>query len=391
MSASKLKINYLPEFFSAIFGRKKPILVTVNLTERCNQRCIYCEIGNNSKAHIEDVLTKEDLFWIIDQMAKHKLYRLSLCGGEPFLFQGIIDVISYAWKNHIRCTITTNGMTVYMLNSSDLEILKKSETIINISVDSFQNSIQTLTRRSDFALQNALKSISVLNEEKIPVTILSAISKYNFDDLFSSLTKAYSYGIRQVLYQPIINCSNYPDKNAINNKSALNVSINDVEILMDQLSKICKFEEQHKINTNVYRILPWIKCYLKAVASANGSNFFNDVLKKFYCREVYAVIDISYDGGIQPCGLTFAAVNIKENKNADLLHLWSKAGDKLREDLSNNKYPLNCNGCCHKFSKNMFASIMKYPLSNRTALINIIPLVISRIFSRLFKSLFIKY
>jgi MoaA/NifB/PqqE/SkfB family radical SAM enzyme len=388
---SKIINNYLPEISSLILGRSKPSMVTVNLTNRCDQQCIYCEIGRNIATPRNDRLTIDDLTWIIDEMAVNKIRKIALCGGEPFLFKGIIDVIAYAGKMNIRCSITTNGMTAHMLNERELNVLKECKTEVNISIDSFQESIQSYTRGTSAALPNALKSVQKLSEKHIPVTLISVISKYNYHDLFKSLTSAYEKGVKQVLFQPVIYYSNYPDRSPIAKKSQLNVSVDKLDVLMDQLRKILRFERRHNINTNVYRIFPWIKYYLRTAASQNGKWFFNDVLNKFFCREIHAIIDIAYDGGIQPCGLALATISIHENRHLGLMALWSQATTGIKNDLLNGRYHEYCNGCCHHFSRNMLASVMKYPIKNKVALANILLLLLSRILSRILKKLYKKH
>jgi MoaA/NifB/PqqE/SkfB family radical SAM enzyme len=388
--SSKIITNYLPELSALIFGRPGPGMVTVNLTNRCDQHCIYCEIGKNIPSVRKGTLTTDDLVWIIDQMSEMKIPRISLCGGEPFLFGGIFDVVAYAGKQNIRCTITTNGMTAHKLNDNELEILKECGAKINISVDSFREDIMSVTRGTPAALPNALKSIQRLNDKNIPVTVLCAISKYNYHDLFNFIGIALKKGIKQVLFQPIIYYSNYPDRPAIENKSLMNVSADDLDVLMAELRKILRFERNHAISTNVYRILPWIGHYLRKAENQNGKWFFNEVLHKFYCREIDAIIDISYDGGIQPCGLALATVSIKENRDRGLSALWSEATKGIRDDLNNGRYHPYCNGCCHHFSRNMLASIMKYPLKNRRALLNMSMLLFSRIASRTIKIIYTK-
>jgi MoaA/NifB/PqqE/SkfB family radical SAM enzyme len=378
---SKIITNYLPELSALIFGRSKPGMVTVNLTNRCDQQCIYCEIGKNIPSARQGTLTTDDLAWIIDQMSEMKIPRISLCGGEPFLFGGIFDVVAYAGKKNIRCTITTNGMTAHKLNDDELKVLKACGAKINISVDSFREDIMSVTRGTPAALPNALKSIQRLSENNIPVTVLCAISKYNYHELFDFLTIAFDKGIKQVLFQPVIYYSNYPDRRVIEQKAQLNVSADDLDALMDELRKILRFERNHDISTNVYRILPWIGHYIKTAANQNGDWFFNDVLRKFYCREIDAIIDISYDGGIQPCGLAIATVSIHENRDRGLMALWSEATRGIRDDLNNGRYHPYCNGCCHHFSRNMLASIMKYPVKNRAMMFKVSRLIISRIIS----------
>ena len=213
----------MPEIFALGLYRSRPGMVTVNLTSRCNQQCLYCEIGKNIPSEKKGNLATDDLFWIIDQMAVNKIRKISLCGGEPFLFEGIFDVIAYAHKNNIRSSVTTNGMSVPTLIESELNVLKESKTEINLSIDSFDENVQTLTRGNPNALRNALIAIQRLNDRRIPVTVLTVISKHNYQNLSGFFMEAYQKGIKQVLFQPVIYYSNYPDRQSIENKSQLNV------------------------------------------------------------------------------------------------------------------------------------------------------------------------
>ncbi|MEI7980331.1 MAG: radical SAM protein [Bacteroidota bacterium] len=384
---SKFTANYLPELFALGFFRSKPSIVTVNLTQRCNQRCIYCEIGQSLPSIEKDTLTVDDLTWIIDQMADNKIGKISLCGGEPFLFSGLINLVAYAGTRNIKCSITTNGMTAFQLSESELNILKECKTEINLSIDSFQDDIQSFTRGSGNALSNALKSLERLNKNGIPVTILTVISRYNFSDLSKFFIEAYEKGIKQVLFQPVIYYSNYPGQPAIENKSLLNVSVDKLDILMEELRKILLFEKTHRINTNVYRIFPWIGTYLRTAAGRDGKWFFKELLGSFFCRELYAIIDINFNGGIQPCGLTPASVSIINNRQPGLMALWLKATEEIKKDLSDERFYTYCNGCCHHFSRNMLASIVRHPVENHKALGNLTPLILSRMKNRILKNL----
>ena len=364
-------------------------MVTVNLTDRCNQHCIYCELGSQQSSEKKETLTTNDLQWIIDQMAINHIRKLSLCGGEPFLFEGLFETVSYAGQKNICCTITTNGMTAFKVSKDELEILKRCKSQINISIDSFRNEILTLTRGTPAALPNALKSIQLLQESSIPVTVLTAISKYNYHELSKFLEEAFNRNIKQVLFQPLIYYSNYPEKSALEHKSQLNVPIEYLDKLMAELRAILKFERHHPIKTNVYRILPWISHYLTTAADPSENWFFDKVLRKFYCREIDAIIDISYYGDIQPCGLAPAKISIHEDRDRGLLNLWKNATSEIRTEMVNSNFRTYCNGCCHHFSRNMLASIMKYPLQNRSALLKMTPLLTSRIGNNILKR--IKY
>lgn len=385
--ASKLSGNYLPEILALSMGRSKPAMVTVNLTRRCNQHCIYCEIGQGETHRQNDILTTDDLMWIVDEMVKSGIRKISLCGGEPFLFDGLMEIVAYAGERNICCSITSNGMTVHALNENELKILLRYRAEINISIDSFREEIQTFTRGTSVALSNALKSVALLSEKGIQVTVLTVITKYNYRDLYQFFVTAHTKGVKQVLFQPVIYFSNYPERKAVDKKTLLNVGIDELNTLMEQLRKILEFEKQHTISTNVYRIYPWISQYLKTAANQGERWFFEAVLKKFHCREVFAIVDISYDGGIQPCGLTEASVFITQNRDEGLISLWLKATEKIRKEMESGNYYECCNGCCHHFSRNMLASVFKYPVTNRHALFTLLPLILLRIQSRIIKAI----
>lgn len=353
-------------------------MVTVNLTRRCNQQCIYCEIGTSPEPAQPDVLKVADLLRILDDMHKNKIPKMSLCGGEPFLFEGIMNVIEYAGKKQIRVSVTSNGMTVFNLNGHDLEILKKYNAEINISIDSFDDRIQTRTRGNKLALSNALKSVEVLQENGIPVTVLTVISRYNFDSLSVFFKQACEAGIRQILFQPVIVASNYPERPGLDAKSSLNVPFDQIEVLLAEFRNILEYEKRNPVKTNVYRLIPWIEAYLKTAGNPQSGWFFDAVLKKFYCREIDAIVDISYDGGIQPCGLRPAQVFLHQHTGRDLVDLWREATQEIRDDMAAKRYYPECNACCHHFSRNMLASVVKFPFSNNKALFSLLPMMVRR-------------
>jgi MoaA/NifB/PqqE/SkfB family radical SAM enzyme len=88
-----------------------PLSVSVNLTNKCNQHCIYCEVGQGLVKTEKPLLVLDDLKWIIDEMNRSGIPTLGL-GGEPLLFKDIFGVIQYAHEFGIKSGIMTNGMLI---------------------------------------------------------------------------------------------------------------------------------------------------------------------------------------------------------------------------------------------------------------------------------------
>jgi MoaA/NifB/PqqE/SkfB family radical SAM enzyme len=215
----KLFRNYLPELAAAVSGRKKPLAVSLNITAKCNQRCIYCEIGKGISSQKSANPDFDDLKLLVDEMQRISIKRLSINGGEPFLYDRLIDLVKYAGERNVECNITSNGMNIFQISQENISILKKYNTSINLSIDSLNDEINNLTRGHKNASENVIKSAKFLIKNGIVPTFLSAITSYNYQYLFDSLIKAQKLGVKTVLYQPIIYYSNYPDRKVIEDKA----------------------------------------------------------------------------------------------------------------------------------------------------------------------------
>ena len=111
MIKTKQYINLLKSLYLNI-PLPIPLSVSVNLTNKCNQHCIYCEVGQGLVKTEKPLLVLDDLKWIIDEMNRSGIPNLSLGWGEPLLFKDIFEVIQYAHKFGIKSSTMTNGMLI---------------------------------------------------------------------------------------------------------------------------------------------------------------------------------------------------------------------------------------------------------------------------------------
>jgi hypothetical protein len=73
-----------------------------------------------------------------------------------------------------------------------------------------------------------------------------------------------------------------------------------------------------------------------------------------------------------------------------LLALWKEATANIMTRMEKGDYLEVCNACCNHFSRNMIASIMKYPIENRATLYYFLPAIIIRMLSNLAKKVRMK-
>ncbi|NJM06654.1 GTP 3',8-cyclase MoaA [Candidatus Gracilibacteria bacterium] len=128
------------------YGRRIDYL-RVSLTDRCNMRCVYCMPAVGMQfAPRPELLTNEELLFVIRAAAAAGFRKLRLTGGEPTLRQDLIELIR-AMKaipgiEHIA--MTTNALRLKKLAAP---LKEAGLDRVNISIDSLDpQKFRTMTR-----------------------------------------------------------------------------------------------------------------------------------------------------------------------------------------------------------------------------------------------------
>src|SRR5258706_4310733 len=62
-------------------SRKFPLMVTLSITDRCNFRCVYCELPAMNR----DEMSTQEWLGAIDELHRAGMMRASIMGGEPLV------------------------------------------------------------------------------------------------------------------------------------------------------------------------------------------------------------------------------------------------------------------------------------------------------------------
>jgi len=97
---------------------EKPLVMTLVLTNRCNQRCVYCFRAAGPKWQGE--FSRDEVFAVIEQAAEMGLKHCSLTGGEPTLHADFVDIVVRMLERDIYPYVSTNGTCVSEADLSEL-------------------------------------------------------------------------------------------------------------------------------------------------------------------------------------------------------------------------------------------------------------------------------
>ena len=85
-----------------------PLKISMNLTKKCNLRCIQCFSDSGNLKDKE--LTTKDMYNLFDSMVENGTFFICLGGGEPFTRTDLFDILEYGKEKQLAVSIVTNGL-----------------------------------------------------------------------------------------------------------------------------------------------------------------------------------------------------------------------------------------------------------------------------------------
>jgi MoaA/NifB/PqqE/SkfB family radical SAM enzyme len=183
-----------------------PLIVTYEVTHRCNLRCRTCWLwgpqGKCSQGYESGEITLAESLRFIDSISAFRPYLL-LTGGEPLLHEKIADIVGHASSKGLFVGLITNGM---LAECGRLEaVVRAGLDFLTVSIDSSDRDVHNLIRGNPRSYDNCvltLELIKRLKRGRSPlVTINVTVSDYNYEDLAGMLAIAEDGGADVLQFQ----------------------------------------------------------------------------------------------------------------------------------------------------------------------------------------------
>src|SRR5437660_12530550 len=98
----------MPDLIERLFQRsvalRIPLSVHIDLTMRCNERCIHCYRVIEQRPE----LTTEELKALLDDVARAGTLYLTFSGGEVFLRKDLFELVEHARRLHFDLRLKSN-------------------------------------------------------------------------------------------------------------------------------------------------------------------------------------------------------------------------------------------------------------------------------------------
>jgi AdoMet-dependent heme synthase len=170
-----------------------PISVHLDITYRCNERCIHCYLdhhdhGEMSTAEIENIL---------GQLSDAGVFFLTLSGGEVLMRRDFFQIVEHARRLLFNVKIKTNGVMIRELEARRIRELGVEQ--VQISVYSHRPEVHDAITKLPGSLQRTLAAIRFLKSQGLKVTIANVLMAANRFDNAGVIALAKDLGVSYTL------------------------------------------------------------------------------------------------------------------------------------------------------------------------------------------------
>lgn len=172
-------------------GGFRPVIMSWLITDHCNLQCGGCARRHGRKGHVSEPVIRS----VLAQVARRRIPRVSLTGGEPLVHPGIAGIVEGLKNAGARVTINTNGI----LAADRIQVLKSAAEVCT-GLDGGRRTHEAL--RGPGTYEQILAALEILAAERIPRKMQSTITgNTEIGDLESVLEVAERFAT-PVVFQP---------------------------------------------------------------------------------------------------------------------------------------------------------------------------------------------
>jgi len=200
----KKSFQYLKNFMVVYKSLKThefipPKQITLELTYRCNAKCIFCDRWKTSKEEIKKELNINEIKQLIQSLAEVGTQNICLTGGEPLLKENFFEIVDEIKKHKIEVTVTDNGL---LLPKFAKKFAEHKIDHVMISMDSANPEKHDSIRGIPGIWKNAVEGIKLLKKYNVPVGITNVVVQNNADEVEKIIKFAKDLDIYFV-FQPV--------------------------------------------------------------------------------------------------------------------------------------------------------------------------------------------
>jgi len=168
----------LAEMTDKARARNIPLSVHLDLTYRCNERCVHCYLDHDDHGE----MTTSEIKHLLDEMAEAGVFILTLSGGEIFLRKDFFEILEYARFQRQFCVkLKTNAIMIREHEAARIRDIGVES--IQISIYSHRPEVHDAVTLVPGSLERSLNAVRFLKTQGLHVILANVLMVHNAQDI----------------------------------------------------------------------------------------------------------------------------------------------------------------------------------------------------------------
>jgi AdoMet-dependent heme synthase len=184
----------LLEMTEKALAKNIPLSAQVDLTYRCNERCVHCYLDHDDHGEMNTAEIKR----LLDEMADAGVFILTLSGGEIFVRKDFFEILEYARIERQFCVkLKTNAIMIREREAARLREIGVES--IQISIYSHRPEIHDAITLVPGSLKRSLDAVRFLKSQGLRVILANVLMMQNLQDYQGVRALAAEMGVECTL------------------------------------------------------------------------------------------------------------------------------------------------------------------------------------------------
>ncbi len=170
-----------------------PLGVQLDLTYRCNERCVHCYLDHDDHGE----MTTGEIKHLLDEMVEAGVFILTFSGGEILLRKDFFEILEYARKLMFCVKLKTNAMMIREREAARIRELGVES--IQVSIYSHRPEVHDAITLVPGSLKRSVAAIRFLKSQGLKVIIANVLMTQNMADYPGVRALAAEMGVESTL------------------------------------------------------------------------------------------------------------------------------------------------------------------------------------------------
>lgn len=169
-------MTLMQEMAQRALDRGLPLSVQLDVTYRCNERCVHCYLDHDDHGE----MTTPEICGVLDQLAEAGVFFLTLSGGEVFMRRDFLDIVEYARTLMFCVKVKTNAFMIQEKEAQRLSELAVQD--VQVSIYSHRPAVHDAITLLPGSLKRSIAGIRRLRSNGVKVVIANVLMMQNLND-----------------------------------------------------------------------------------------------------------------------------------------------------------------------------------------------------------------